>query len=66
MDMAIFMLQLLYSQGKRPQYPFDRGWVHPRADLDGVAKRRISAPARHQTLVILSTALSLYWLIYTS
>jgi len=62
MDMARLMPWLFYPQGKNPHYPMDRGWVSPRADLDVVAKRKICAPARHQTPDIQSTAQSLYWL----
>jgi len=62
MDVARFMPWLFYPQGKNPQYQLDRGCMSPRADLDDVAKRKICAPARHQTPDIQSTAQSLYWL----
>jgi hypothetical protein len=41
-----FKLQLLYNQGKRPQYPFLIGsWVANRSSLGEVVKRKIAACA---------------------
>jgi len=41
---ASFMQQKLYPQGTSPWYPLDRKWMHPRASLDIVVKRKISLP----------------------
>jgi hypothetical protein len=38
------MQQKLYPQGTSPWYPLDRKWMHPRASLDIVVKRKISLP----------------------
>jgi ABC-type taurine transport system ATPase subunit len=42
------------------------GWVNPRAGMDAVAKRRISAPVGNRTLVVQTVTYSLYWLSYPS
>jgi hypothetical protein len=42
--MVSFMTQLLYAQGKSPQYPLDRRLGGPRASLDTMVKRKIPNP----------------------
>jgi len=51
-----------FNPGKKASTYWIRSWVGPQASLDMVARRKIPAPARYWTLVILPVALSLYGL----
>jgi hypothetical protein len=55
-----FIPQPLNTEGKNPSIHWIGGWMGPRAGLNVMEKRKMLAPLKNLTLVILPITSSLY------